>query len=218
MGADIIFSFDECTSPLADYNYTKKSMKRTHDWAERCLKAKKKNNQALFGIVQGGLFKDLRQESAKFIGALPFDGFGIGGSLGKTKKTMFKILDWTIPLLPENKPRHLLGIGYLEDFEESIKRGVDTFDCVYPTRMARHGTAITSGGKINIKKAQFLKSKISLDKNCSCPVCQNYTCSYLSHLIRSSEITGMRLLTLHNLYFFKKYIESIREKIKKDEI
>ncbi len=179
-----------------------------------------KQKQTLFGVVQGGLCKNLRVESAKFIGKLPFSGFGIGGSLGvvvdKTKKTMYEILDWTIPLLPENKPRHLLGIGYLEDIEKSIKKGVDLFDSVYPTRLARHGAAIISQGILDIKKPAFLKEKSPLDKKCSCIVCQSYSRAYLSHLIRrANEITGMRLLTLHNLCFFKDFMDKIRERIKK---
>jgi len=158
LGADIIFAFDECTSPLVDYNYTKKSMERTHKWAERCLKAKKNKKQFLFGIVQGGLFKNLRIDSAKFIGQLDFDGFGIGGSFGKGE--MKKTLDWVIPCLPEEKPRHLLGIGYLKDIKEAVKRGIDLFDCVYPTRLARHGTLLTNKGELNI-----LNSAYKADKN-----------------------------------------------------
>lgn len=218
LGADIIFAFDECTSPLDSFEYTKKAMERTHRWAERCLKARKKKDQALFGIIQGGWYKRLREKSAQFIGSLDFDGFGIGGSLGKTKSKIFEILDWTIPLLPEEKPRHLLGIGYLEDFERSIKRGVDLFDCVYPTRMARHGTALTLNGNLDLRKSKFLHDKTRLDGKCSCSTCQNYTRSYLAHLIRTHEITGSRLLTLHNLCFFKDFINTLRKKIEQGKI
>ena len=212
LGADIIFTFDECTSPLADYNYTKRSMKRTHNWAERCLKQKKKNNQLLFGIVQGGLFEDLRQESAKFIGSLPFDGFGIGGSFGK--KEMKNALDWIIPYLPENKPRHLLGIGYLDDIKEAVSRGIDLFDCVYPTRLARHGVFLTDKGELKILRAQYKTDKKPIMRNCSCYVCQNYTRAYLHHLFKAKEILGYRLATLHNLWFMFQYMEEIRKNIK----
>ncbi|MDP2950812.1 MAG: tRNA guanosine(34) transglycosylase Tgt [bacterium] len=221
LGADIIFAFDECTSPLHDKDYTKLAMERTHRWATRCLQqqqmAKSKEQMAkqmLFGIVQGGEYKDLREKSAEFIGSLDFDGFGIGGSLGKTKNTMHQILDWTIPPLPEDKPRHLLGIGHLEDFEKAIKKGVDLFDCVYPTRVARHGLAILSKTQsINLQKSSFLQDKNPLLKGCLCPTCQNYSRAYICHLIRAKEITGMRLLTLHNLWFFQQFLANIRDKL-----
>lgn len=213
LGADIIFAFDECTSPLADYRYTKKSLERTHRWAEICLKIKK-TKQALFGIVQGGKFKDLRQESARFIGSLPFDGVGIGGEFGDDKKKMMRMLDWTIKELPEEKPRHLLGIGYLEDIPKIIKRGVDLFDCIVPTHYARRGFVFTSQGKLDLGKSIFLKDKSPLDKKCDCFVCQNYSRDYISHLFRAKEITALSLLTFHNLYFFNTFIEKIRKKIK----
>ena len=219
MAADIIFSFDECTSPLDGLAYTKKAMERTHRWAERCLKAKSKTSQGLFGIVQGGEYKGLRQKSAKFIGSLGFSGFGIGGSLGKTKQRIFQVLDWTIPLLPENKPRHLLGIGYLEDMEKAIKKGIDLFDCVYPTRLARHGADIVSQNKIiNLNRPGFLKDKEPINSACSCPACQGYSISYLSHLLRAGETTAMRLVTLHNLYFFRAFMDNMRERIKNNEL
>lgn len=226
LGADIIFALDECTSPLDSFNYTQRAMERTHRWAKRCLTAhrqkKRVQRQALFGIVQGGLYKKLRVESAKFIGSLPFDGFAIGGSLGvvidRTKKKMFQILDWTIPLLPENKPRHLLGIGYLEDLEKSVRAGVDLFDCVYPTRMARHGIAFTPQGELNLTKSALLHDKTPLAQKCPCPACQNYSKAYIAHLFQAKEITAMRLLTLHNLYFFKNFMDTIREKIEKNTI
>src|SRR3989338_11029539 len=167
IGADIIFAFDECTAPLADYEYTKNSLLKTHQWAKVCLKVKK-SNQALYGIVQGGRFKDLRQESAKFIGALPFDGFGIGGEFGNNKKIMSEMLHWVIQELPEKKPRHLLGIGQLEDMEKIIKAGVDTFDCTIPTHYARRGIAFTSEGKLNLKQTKFLKKIEPLDNGCAC--------------------------------------------------
>lgn len=228
LGADIIFTFDECSSPLDSKKQIQKAMERTHKWAEECLTAFKdkkpsvNKQQGLFGIVQGGKYKDLRQKSAEVIGGMGFDGFGIGGSFGEAygdlKKNMLKVLDWTIPLLPEEKPRHLLGIGYLADFEKTIKKGIDLFDCVHPTRMARHGVAFTSQGKLNLQKAIFLKDKLPLNKKCGCSVCQNYSRSYITHLFRAGEITAMRLLTIHNLWFFKSFMENIREQIKQGKI
>ena len=214
LGADIIFAFDECTSPAADYGYTSKSLEKTHRWAKICLKAKK-SEQAIFGIVQGGKFKDLRTQSAKFIGSLPFDGFGIGGEFGDDKKTMAKMISWVINELPHNKPRHLLGIGYLEDMEKIIRQGVDTFDCTVPTHYGRRGIAFTNEGGLDIKKSYFLNDKNPLDPACECPTCQNYKRNYICHLMRAKEITGMKLVTIHNLYFFNSFVEKIREKIKR---
>lgn len=216
LGADIIFAFDECPAPNASYEYVKKSLERTHRWAIDCLKTKnyKLKNQSLFGIVQGGRFKDLRIKSAKFIGSLNFDGFGIGGEFGESKNQMEKMLRWTFAELPENKPRHLLGIGYLEDIPRIIKAGVDTFDCIVPTHYARRGFAFTSVGELNMNKSFFLKDRQLLDRKCSCFVCQNYTRAYICHLIKAKEITGLKLLTFHNLYSFNSYIEKIRKAIK----
>ena len=221
LGADIIFAFDECTAPLADYEYTKNSLIKTHKWTEVCLKVKSANGrtkQALYGIVQGGRYKDLRQESAKFIGALPFDGFGIGGEFGNNKKIMSEMLHWVIQELPEKKPRHLLGIGQLEDMEKIIKAGVDTFDCTIPTHYARRGIAFTSEGKLNLKQTKFLKKIEPLDKGCVCSVCLNYKKNYICHLLKAGELTALKLLTFHNLYYFNNFVEEIRDKIKKGEI
>lgn len=221
LGADIIFAFDECTPPLADYEYTKKSLKKTHEWAVQSLKFRSKK-QAIFGIVQGGKFKDLRIESAKFIGALPFDGFGIGGEFGDDKKIMERMLKWTLKELPENKPRHLLGIGHPEDLERIIKSGVDSFDCIAPTHYARRGIAFVSaeqyGNRLDLSKHVFLKDKRPLDEKCDCFVCQNYRRNYIAHLIRAKEISGMKMLTFHNLYFFNSLVEEIKEKIKRGKI
>ncbi len=217
LGADIIFAFDECASPLADREYIEKSLDRTHKWEKVCLETKK-SKQALFGIVQGSHFKDLRQKSAKFINSLDFDGFGIGGEFGNNKKKMTQMLGWIIEELSEGKPRHLLGIGYLEDIEEIIKSGIDLFDCTVPTHYARRGIAFTGAGRLNLRQSKFFKDKNSLDKNCSCFVCQNYKRSYVSHLFRANEITAMKLLTFHNLYFFNSFVEKIRREIKKGKI
>ncbi len=213
IGADIMFAFDECTSPVADYFYTKKSLEKTHRWAEICLKSKK-TKQALYGIVQGGKFEDLRTESAKFIGSLPFDGFGIGGEFGDEKHTMTDMLGLTLPYLPFEKPRHLLGIGHLEDIPEIMKAGVDTFDCIVPTHYARHGVAFTSEGRLDMKKAKFLTDKKPLDPKCDCPTCKNYKRNYICHLLKADEITGLRLMTMHNLYYFNAYVENLRNDIK----
>lgn len=223
LAADIIFAFDECTSPIADYEYTKKSMEKTHRWAIASLTIKNqiskfKNKQALFGIVQGGKFKDLRIESAKFIGSLDFEGFGIGGEFGDNKKTMVNMLRQTISNLPAEKPRHLLGIGHLEDIPEIIKEGIDLFDCTMPTHYARRGAAFTSSGKLDLLKSKFLNDKNPIDKKCGCFVCQNYRRNYICHLFRAKEITAMKLLTFHNLYFFNSFVEKIRRDIKKGMI
>lgn len=220
LGADIIFAFDECTSPVAGYEYTKKSMEKTHRWAAKCLEVKDKRlkGQSLFGIVQGGRFKDLRVQSAKFIGSLGFDGFGIGGEFGDDKKKMMAMLSWVVKELPEEKPRHLLGIGYLEDIPKIIKRGADLFDCNVPTHYARRGIAFVSSGKLDLRKARFLKDKRSLDGKCSCFVCRNYKRNYICHLLRAREITALKLLTFHNLYFFNSFVEKMRKDIKNNKI
>src|SRR3989344_6542946 len=214
LGADIIFAFDECTSPVADYEYTKRSLRKSHRWAKQCLEYQK-TNQALFGITQGGKFEDLRIESAKLIGSLPFAGFGIGGEFGNDKKKMAAMIRWVVRELPENKPRHLLGIGHPEDIPKIIKAGVDLFDCVAPTQYARRGIAfISAGKKLDLAKAEFLNDKNPIDKKCGCFVCQNYRRNYISHLLRAKEITPLKLLTFHNLYFFNSFVENIRKKIR----
>lgn len=217
LGADIIFAFDECTSPVANYNYTKKSLIKTHEWAKICLKTKK-SKQALYGIVQGGKFQDLRAESAEFIGSLPFDGFGIGGEFGDDKRTLQKMLKLTNSYLPENKPRHLLGIGHVEDLKAIISEGVETFDCIVPTHYARHGVAFTPKGRLNMKKKEFLSTNKPLDESCECLACQKYSKSYICHLIRSKEITGLKLLTIHNLTYFNRLVEELRTDIKSGKL
>ncbi|MFH1393160.1 MAG: tRNA guanosine(34) transglycosylase Tgt [Patescibacteria group bacterium] len=217
LGADIIFAFDECTPPFSTYEYVKKAVKRTHDWAKICVDSKK-SNQALFGIVQGSKFEDLRSESAKYINSLDFNGFGIGGDLGESKKDMAKILSWITPNLDEKKPRHMLGIGRLDDMENIIKSGIDLFDCTIPTHYGRRGIAFVNSGRLDLNKSIFLKDKKPLDSKCGCSVCQNYKRNYIAHLVKAKEITAMRLLTFHNLYFFNTYVESLRQKIKNNQI
>lgn len=217
IGADIIFAFDECTSPVANYEYTKKSLLKTHKWAQICLDVKK-TDQALFGIVQGGKFEDLRSQSAKFIGSLPFDGFGIGGEFGDDKATMQKMLRLTNSFLPEDKPRHLLGIGHPDDFLPIMSEGVETFDCITPTHYARHGVAFTPEGKLTMKKQSFLDENEPLDKSCECLACTKYTKAYICHLLKANEITGLKLLTIHNLTYFNKLVDNLRQDIKNGKI
>ncbi|MFA6494999.1 MAG: tRNA guanosine(34) transglycosylase Tgt [Candidatus Paceibacterota bacterium] len=224
IGADIIFAFDECTSPIATHEYTKTAMERTHRWAAQCLKTKK-TDQALYGIVQGGKYKDLRTQSARTIGALPFDGFGIGGEFGDDKRQMTGMIRWVVDELPEQKPRHLLGIGHLQDIAEVIKEGVDTFDCITPTHYARHGHAFirkTIGTKttlprferLDLHKSVYLKDMRPLDPHCSCFTCRTHSRSFIAHLLRAYEITPLILLTIHNLHTFNAYVADIRTRIK----
>jgi queuine tRNA-ribosyltransferase/7-cyano-7-deazaguanine tRNA-ribosyltransferase len=234
--ADIIFAFDECTSPLSSYEYTKMAMKRTHRWALRCLEEFYKTrtyadhtrtnadktrinslNQVMFGIVQGGEYEDLRKESAKVINSLPFFGFGIGGSLGKSKKDIIKVLNWTLPLLDEDKPRHLLGIGEVDDVFNSIEQGIDLFDCVIPTRWARHGAGFTFKGRINLKSSKYLNDKKPIDLECKCPVCQKFSRAYISHLLKENEIYGIMLLTEHNVFWILNLFKEIRKAIKENK-
>lgn len=223
LGADIILAFDECTSPLASYEYTKRAMKRTHRWAVRCVEAARiKNNelritkkeQALFGIIQGGEYEDLRKESAAFIASLPFDGYAIGGSLGKSKADMWGVLEWTIPFLPDEKPRHLLGIGEVGDIFEAVESGIDLFDCVQPTRLGRTGELITSEGNLNIRNAMFARDQNPPDSSCSCNTCAQFSRAYLNHLFRAEELLAYRLASYHNLYFVHETMRRIREAIK----
>ncbi len=221
LGSDIIFAFDECTSPLSDYEYTKRAMERTHRWAHRCLESYDKK-QKIFGIVQGGEYRDLRIASARFIASLPFHGFGIGGSLGKSKRDMLNILEWVVPELDPERPRHLLGIGGIDDIFESVERGVDTFDCVTPTRWARRGVVFVSpesGGsrrskfRIHIKRSEFRTDRSPIDRSCDCFVCQTYSKAYLRHLFKASELTFFRLASYHNVYFMMNLMEQIRESV-----
>ena len=222
LGTDIIMAFDECTSPLSDYDYTKKAMQRTHNWAEESIRYHDRN-QALYGIIQGGWFDDLRKESTQAITEKPFDGIAIGGSLGNSKQDMHQVLDWTIPRLDDDRPRHLLGIGEIDDIFECVARGIDTFDCVSPTRIARRGSLLLSpqaGGSqqnkfhINIKNLQFKEDCRPLDTNCSCSTCRTYSRAYLRHLYVSRELSYFRLATIHNLHFMLRFMEEIRESLR----
>lgn len=217
IGADIIFAFDECTPPLVTYDYAKAALSRTHRWAKICL-VSLKTKQAMFGIVQGSRFKDLREESALFMNNQGFSGFGIGGDLGASKKTTKDILDWTIPYLLENKPRHLLGIGYPEDIEEIVKKGIDLFDCTVPTHYARRGIAYTTKGRLDLNKKEYLNDLKPIDSQCTCHACQNYKRNYLCHLLRAKEFLANKLLTYHNLFYFNQFVANIRKKIKEGKI
>jgi len=219
-GADIILVLDECTSPLHDYDYTRTAMERTHRWAIRALtefQHTSDKSQALWGIVQGGAYRDLRQESAKFIADQGFDGYAVGGSLGKSKEEMHEVLEWTTPHLPEDKPRHLLGIGEIEDIFEVVKRGIDLFDCVAPTRMARTGTMFVQGKerfRIHILNAQFKDDPRPIDETCNCYTCCNYSRAYLRHLFVAKELSAVRLASIHNLYFIESLMRQIRTAIR----
>lgn len=213
LGADLILAFDECTSPLSDYDYTREAMERTHRWAIRCLGSWTSMGQGLYGIVQGGAYPDLRDQSARFIGGLPFFGLAIGGSLGRSKTDMHDVLDWTIPLLPAERPRHLLGIGEPTDLFECVERGIDTFDCVAPTRLARHGGLYTTSGRLNIRKAAYREDVGPIEEGCTCHTCQTFSRAYLRHLFVADEILGYRLATLHNLHFILTLMNRIRQSI-----
>jgi queuine tRNA-ribosyltransferase len=227
LGADLIIAFDDCPPFPSDHKHVADAMERTHRWAVRSQNQHKKGNggQALFGVVQGGVYEDLRKESAKFISSLDTEGIAIGGvAVGEGKKEMLDVLDWTVPYLAPEKPRHLLGVGEVDDIFEIIERGVDTFDCVIPTRMGRTGFAFISPKegnlknrfRIDIKKVKWQTSKLPLDANCDCKVCQNYTRSYISHLFRAQEILSYRLLSYHNTYFINRLVKKIREAILED--
>lgn len=214
IGADIIMAFDECIPYPAEYEYAKASTERTLRWAARCLATPRGDHQALFGIVQGGEFNDLRAYSAKATTALPFDGFAIGGtSIGEPKAVFSTMLQAAIPHLPIDKPRYVMGIGSLDYILEAIGQGVDMFDCVLPTRLARHGALMTTHGRLNIKDAQYEKDFTPIDDQCDCKTCKHYTRAYLRHLYRSEEILGKRLMSIHNLRFLIRVVEGARKAI-----
>lgn len=213
LGADIIMAFDECAPPY-DRAYSERAMQRTHAWAERCLRAKARPDQALFGIVQGGVFEDLRQASAEYIASLGFPGNAIGGlSVGETKEEMNAMLEVVDPILPEDKPRYLMGVGAPEDLVNGVMRGVDIFDSVLPTRLARHHAAITRTGRLNLVNAAFARDPRPIDESCGCYTCQNFSRAYLRHLIISKEMLSAVLLSIHNLYTLLELARQIRSSI-----
>jgi len=210
LGADIVMCFDECADPC-DEAYSRQAMERTHRWAVRCREAHKRADQALFGILQGGIFPDLRRQSARFLTSLDFPGYAIGGlSVGETKEQMYAILEETAPLLPEDKPRYLMGVGSPEDILQCVARGIDIFDCVLPTRIARNGALFTHTGRLNIRNAQFARDGRPIEEGCSCYTCAHFSRAYLRHLIMADEILGLRLTTLHNLHFLVDLASRIR--------
>ncbi|HHX22438.1 MAG TPA: tRNA guanosine(34) transglycosylase Tgt, partial [Thermoanaerobacterales bacterium] len=218
LGADIIMAFDECIPYPSTYDYVLESVKRTTRWAERCQKANRNDDtQTLFGIVQGGMYKDLREKSARDLISLDFEGYAIGGlSVGEPKDLMYDILDFTVPILPDEKPRYLMGVGAPEDLIEGVIRGVDMFDCVLPTRIARNGTVFTRNGKLVVRNAAYVKDFAPLDPGCDCYACKNFTRAYIRHLINTNEILGIRLTTIHNIHFLHNLMKDIREAIEKD--
>lgn len=220
LGADIIMAFDECAPFPADHDYVKKSLERTTRWAVRCKTAHTNTeHQALFGIVQGGMYRDLREQSARELVALDFPGYSIGGlSVGEPKDLMYEVLDYTTPLLPKDKPRYLMGVGSPDALIEGVIRGIDMFDCVLPTRIARNGTAMTSVGKVAIKNAKFTRDFTPLDPECDCYCCKNYTKAYLRHLYKADEILSSRLMSTHNLYFLIDLMRKVREAIMEDRL
>ncbi|MGH2541836.1 MAG: tRNA guanosine(34) transglycosylase Tgt [Ardenticatenaceae bacterium] len=229
LGADIILAFDECTSPLHDATYTRESCQRTHRWAGRSLRAFQQSEpqhgyaQALYGIVQGGAFRDIREESARVIGGMDFDGIAIGGNLGKTKQEMHAVIEWTVAHLPPGKPRHLLGIGDIPDIFEAVERGCDTFDCVAPTRIARNGVLharFDDDGmplpkfRINIRNARYKDDPRPVMADCDCYTCRHYSRAYLRHLFRANELLAHTLATLHNLHFIATLCTAIRRALR----
>jgi queuine tRNA-ribosyltransferase len=219
LGADIIMCFDECAPYPATYEYTLAALERTTRWAERCKAVHNRDDQALFGIVQGGMYRELRERSARELVAMDFPGYSIGGlSVGEPKPLMYEMLDYTVPLLPADKPRYLMGVGSPDCVLEGVIRGVDMFDCVLPTRIARNGTAMTSRGKVVIKNARYTTDFSPLDPACGCYTCRNYSRAYLRHLFKAEEILGLRLMTVHNLHFLLDLMREIRAAIAEDRL
>lgn len=215
LGSDIVMSFDECIGWPASYDYVKNSVERTIRWAKRGKDVFKHQNQILFGIVQGGEYEDLRRFCAQQLTSMDFDGYSIGGtSVGEDKKTMYKMVEYSTKYLPQNKLRYLMGVGDPIDIIENVMRGIDIFDCVSPTRLARHGHAYTWDGKINLKNSQYKEDFTPIDFECNCYACKNYTKAYIRHLINVKETFGARLLSIHNIYFLTQLTKEIRENIK----
>lgn len=223
LGADIIMAFDECAPYPSDHAYTRSALERTHRWAARCFEAHYKSGkaeqQALFGIVQGGFYRDLREESVKFLcyGDYDFPGYSLGGmSVGEPKDIFYETLAYTAPMLPTNKPRYLMGVGSPEDLLEGVRHGVDMFDCVLPTRIARNGACFVSEGRLNLRNAKIAHDSGPIQENCQCYTCRTYSRAYLRHLFHNEEILGLRLATIHNLHFLLELMRQIRQAIFED--
>ncbi len=216
LGADIIMAFDECADPY-DLQYNESAMQRTHAWAERCLKAKTRQDQALFGIVQGGIFPDLRERSARFISSLDLPGYAIGGlSVGETKTEMRETINLVSDILPEGKPRYLMGVGTPADIVTGVENGIDIFDCVLPTRLARHHAAMTTTGRLNLMNAIFARDEEPIDQSCTCYTCRTFSRAYLRHLIIAREMLSASLLSIHNIHTLIRTINALREDILKN--
>lgn len=219
LGSDIVMSFDECIKWPSSYEYVKNSIERTLNWAERGKKVFSSKNQMLFGIVQGGEYEDLRRTCAEKLVEIGFDGYSVGGtSVGEDKKTMYKMVEYSTKYLPEHKLRYLMGVGDPIDLIENVMRGIDLFDCVSPTRLARHGHAYTKKGKINIKNSKYKEDFTAIESVCNCYACKNYTRAYIRHLITANETFGARLLSIHNITFLINLMKEIRENIKEDTL
>ena len=217
LGADIIMAFDECIPYPATYEYTKNSLERTTRWLERCQAAHKRDDQALFGIIQGGMYRELREQSAREVTSVDLPGYGIGGlSVGEPAEKMYEMLGYTTPLMPKNKPRYLMGVGAPDNLVEGVMRGVDMFDCVLPSRIGRNGTVMTHEGKIVVRNAEYAHDYRPLEEGCNCYACRNYTRAYIRHLIKANEVLGIRLTTLHNIYFLTHLMQEIRQAILND--
>ena len=213
LGSDIAMVLDECATPR-DYAYNKEALRRTHLWAERCLAAHKRADQALFGIVQGGIFEDLRAESARVLAEMDFPGYAIGGlSVGESKEEMLQTLEATTPLLPQRKPRYLMGVGSPEDLVEGVSRGIDIFDCVLPTRLARNGAVFTPQGRLNLRNAGHREDPQPIQPDCTCYTCQHFSRAYLRHLVIAKETLGLRLNTIHNVHFLLDLMRRMRQAI-----
>ncbi len=220
LGADIIMAFDECVEYPASYEYTKQSMERTTRWAKRCMDSHKTTDkQALFGIIQGGFYKDLRKQSLEDLVKLDLPGYAIGGiSVGEPKEEFLDILNYTAPLMPKDKPRYLMGVGTPDYLIEAAMAGIDMCDCVLPTRIARNGTAMTWNGKVVVRNATYERDFTPLDPECDCYTCKNYTRSYIRHLVKTNEILGVRLLSIHNLTFLTNLMKKVRIEIENDNL
>ncbi|WP_413382311.1 tRNA guanosine(34) transglycosylase Tgt [Alkalihalobacillus sp. 1P02AB] len=220
LGSDIMMAFDECPPYPADYDYMKQSVERTSRWAERCLTAHKRpEDQGLFGIIQGGEYEELRRQSAADLISLDFPGYAIGGlSVGEPKDVMNRVLEFTTPLMPANKPRYLMGVGSPDSLIDGSIRGIDMFDCVLPTRIARNGTCMTSEGRLVVRNAKYARDFRPLDENCDCHVCQNYSRAYIRHLVKCEETFGFRLTSYHNLYFLLNLMEQVKQAIREDRL
>lgn len=218
LGSDIIMAFDECTPYPADRDYVKNSLERTTRWLKRCKEYHRNTEkQSLFGIMQGGMYKDLRKQSAEEITELDLPGYAIGGlSVGEPKEVMYEVMDECVDYLPKDKPRYLMGVGSPDCLFEGVERGIDMFDCVLPTRIARHGLAMTSAGRVNIKNAKYERDFTPLDAECDCYTCRNYSKAYLRHLFKCDEILSSMLMTTHNLHFLIKTMDKIRKSIEED--